>query len=249
RVLDDLWSLAPGRNQTELRNLLGCFLFSADDVFKPIRVLSGGERNRYALARMLLHPANFLLMDEPTNHLDLRAKDVLLEALEKYTGTIVFVSHDRYFIDQLATRVFEIGGGEVKVYPGNYEDYRWRKEREASEESEETPHPLARTPAAMRAGHSPEADPAAVRPKRINPIKLRQIKDRREELEEQIARGEAEIADCETALQTFVSAAETARLTDLLAARRNELERLLAEWTEVSEALESAAVADLTPES
>ncbi|MGA3212345.1 MAG: ribosomal protection-like ABC-F family protein, partial [Terriglobales bacterium] len=103
RLLDDLWALAPGRTQTELRNLLGCFLFSADDVFKPIGVLSGGERNRYALARMLLHPANFLLLDEPTNHLDLRAKEVLLEALLKFTGTVVFVSHDRYFIDKLAT--------------------------------------------------------------------------------------------------------------------------------------------------
>ena len=88
----------------------------------------GRERNRYALARMLLHPANFLLLDEPTNHLDIRAKDVLLEALEKFTGTVVFVSHDRYFIEHLATRVFEIADGEVRVFPGNYDDYLWRKE-------------------------------------------------------------------------------------------------------------------------
>ena len=81
-------------------------------------MLSGGERNRYALLKMLLHPANFLLLDEPTNHLDLRAKDVLLEASMKYTGTVVFVSHDRYFIDKLATRVFEIGDGKVELYPG-----------------------------------------------------------------------------------------------------------------------------------
>jgi ATP-binding cassette subfamily F protein 3 len=130
RLLDDLARAAPMAlsTQTELRSLLGCFLFSEDDVFKRIGVLSGGERNRYALARMLLRPSNFLLLDEPTNHLDLRAKDVLLEALEKYTGTVVFVSHDRYFIDKLATRVFEIGGGEVNVFPGNYEDYLWRKE-------------------------------------------------------------------------------------------------------------------------
>src|SRR5205823_140364 len=89
-MLDDLWSLAPHSTQTELRNLLGSFLFSEDDVFKKVGVLSGGERNRYALARMLLHPSNFLLMDEPTNHLDLRAKDILLEALQKFTGTVVF---------------------------------------------------------------------------------------------------------------------------------------------------------------
>src|SRR5579864_3445616 len=105
RILDDLGRVSPSSRETDLRNLLGCFLFSGDDVFKRIGVLSGGERNRYALLRMLLHPANFLLLDEPTNHLDMRAKDVLLEALSGYSGTVVFVSHDRYFIDKLATRV------------------------------------------------------------------------------------------------------------------------------------------------
>src|SRR5206468_12549929 len=128
RMLDDIWTVAPQKTQTDLRSLLGCFLFSEDDVFKQIGVLSGGERNRYALARMLLHPANFLLLDEPTNHLDLRAKDVLLESLQNFTGTVVFVSHDRYFIDKLATRVFEIADGNVNIFPGNYEDYLWRKE-------------------------------------------------------------------------------------------------------------------------
>src|SRR5256712_2392442 len=128
RILDDLGQISTRSTQTELRSLLGCFLFSGDDVFKRIGVLSGGERNRYALLKMLLHPRNFLLLDEPTNHLDLRAKDVLLEALEKFTGTVVFVSHDRYFIDKLATRVIEIAYREVRVFPGNYEDYLWRKQ-------------------------------------------------------------------------------------------------------------------------
>src|SRR5579871_2348462 len=126
-MLDDLSTIAQRSTMTEPRNLLGCFLFSDDEAFKRIGVLSGGERNRYALARMLLAPSNFLLLDEPTNHLDMRAKDVLLDALKRYSGTVVFVSHDRYFIDNLATRIFEIEDGHVHDYPGNYEDYLWRK--------------------------------------------------------------------------------------------------------------------------
>ena len=132
-ILDDLAQVAPRSNNTELRSILGCFLFSEDDVFKRIGVLSGGERNRYALARMLMMPGNFLLLDEPTNHLDMRAKDVLLTALQEYTGTVVFVSHDRYFIDKLATRVIEVADGAVHVFPGNYEDYLWRKKAAASQ--------------------------------------------------------------------------------------------------------------------
>src|SRR5271157_1441455 len=128
RIIDDLATVAPRATNTELRSILGCFLFSEDDVFKTIGVLSGGERNRYALARMLMMPSNFLLLDEPTNHLDMRAKDVLLTALQEYTGTVVFVSHDRYFIDKLATRVFEVENSKLRVYPGNYEDYLWRKQ-------------------------------------------------------------------------------------------------------------------------
>ncbi len=127
RMLDDISAIAPRVADSELRGLLGCFLFSGDDVFKPLGVLSGGERNRYALARILVSPANFLLLDEPTNHLDLRAKDVLLDAVKKFSGTVIFVSHDRYFIDAAATRVFEVESGHVHVYPGNYEDYLYRK--------------------------------------------------------------------------------------------------------------------------
>ncbi len=127
RMLDDISRSALRIPDAALRSLLGCFLFSGEDVFKPLGVLSGGERNRYALARILVSPSNFLLLDEPTNHLDMRAKDVLLEALSGYSGTVVFVSHDRYFIDRLATRVLEIEGGAITAYEGNYEDYLRRK--------------------------------------------------------------------------------------------------------------------------
>jgi len=128
RMLDDISRAALKVPEQELRSLLGCFLFRGDDVFKPLGVLSGGERNRFALARILVSPSNFLLLDEPTNHLDMRAKDVLLEAIAAFSGTVVFVSHDRYFIDRLATRVLEVEGGSVTSHEGNYADYLRRKE-------------------------------------------------------------------------------------------------------------------------
>jgi ATP-binding cassette subfamily F protein 3 len=127
QMLDDITGSNPRVDVVTLRSLLGCFMFSGDDVFKKLGVLSGGERNRYAMAKMLVSPANFILLDEPTNHLDLRAKDVLLEAIRDFTGTVLFVSHDRYFIDGLATRVFEVEERRVHIYPGNYEDYLFRK--------------------------------------------------------------------------------------------------------------------------
>src|SRR5436190_1757070 len=111
-----------------IRNILGGFLFSGDDVYKPVRVLSGGERTRLAVARMLLRPSNTLLLDEPTNHLDLDSKEVLLDALIDFGGTLVFVSHDRYFVERLATKIIEIGNGEAIVYPGTYKEFLWHKE-------------------------------------------------------------------------------------------------------------------------
>ena len=131
---------APIHMVPNIRNILGGFLFSGDDVDKPVRVLSGGERTRLAVARMLLRPSNTLLLDEPTNHLDLDSKDVLLEALEDFGGTLIFVSHDRYFVDRLATKIVEIGGGGALVYPGTYEEFLWsRKQREAAPEKAQAP--------------------------------------------------------------------------------------------------------------
>ncbi len=223
---------------------MGCFLFTEDDVFKRIRVLSGGERNRYALARMLLHPSNFLLLDEPTNHLDLRAKDVLLEALEKYTGTVVFVSHDRYFIDKLATRVFEIGGGEVNVFPGNYEDYLWRKEgKEIDLTLPGLPDLVAERAVAhhgrdgKHAAAQPEPAPAA-KSKKVNPLRLQQMKDRCREIEEQVARLEAEIEGYGQESAHFKSADESVRLANLIEQGREEITRLMREWEETSKVVE-----------
>jgi len=228
RMLDDLQGEAPRSTNTELRSLLGCFLFSEDDVFKRIGVLSGGERNRYALARMLLQPSNFLLLDEPTNHLDMRAKDVLLESLEKYTGTVVFVSHDRYFIDKLATRIFEVGNGEVNVFPGNYEDYIWRKEGKKVDLDLST-NGHAEVTTRQSVGNSQLAE------KRQNPLKVKKQQNRARELEAQIAALEADIASDEQGLANFVSAEESMRLASQLEKRRAALNALLAEWEEASQ--------------
>ena len=132
QVVEEMSSASSLHMAPMIRTILGGFLFEGDDVFKRVAVLSGGERNRLALAKMLLKASNVLLLDEPTNHLDLDSKEILLEALEAYGGTLVFVSHDRYFVDRLATKVIEVGGGEAPVYPGGYEDFLyWKKQREA----------------------------------------------------------------------------------------------------------------------
>ena len=246
RLLDDLTRAAPMSmsTQTELRSLLGCFLFTEDDVFKRIRVLSGGERNRYALAKMMLQPSNFLLLDEPTNHLDLRAKDVLLEALEDYTGTVVFVSHDRYFIDKLATRVFEIGGGEVSVYPGNYEDYLWRKTgKEIDLTLPDLPDLVGERANARHShqgGHAPApaAAASAAKGKKLNPLRLQQMQDRCREIEEQVARREAEIEGYGQESAHFKSAEESVRLAKLIEQGRDEIARLMREWEETAKVVE-----------
>jgi ATP-binding cassette subfamily F protein 3 len=146
-----------------IRNILGGFLFAGDDIHKRAGVLSGGERTRLAVARMLLTPANTLLLDEPTNHLDLDSKDVLLEALEDFGGTLIFVSHDRYFVDRLATKIVEVGHGAIEVYPGTYEQFLWSKAARAKAVASATPAPAparAATPAASKSGRVPSAGAA-----------------------------------------------------------------------------------------
>jgi ATP-binding cassette subfamily F protein 3 len=254
-ILDDLGSVAPRSNNTELRSILGCFLFSEDDVFKKIGVLSGGERNRYALARMLMMPGNFLLLDEPTNHLDMRAKDVLLTALQEYNGTVVFVSHDRYFIDRLATRVIEVADGGVHVFPGNYEDYLWRKNGggvasptaaavvTAGPKGAPAPGPAhaakPKTAVAAKAAVAEKAVEKDDKHRRLNPIKFRQMKQRQRAIEDEITRLEVEIADFEQALSSYQSAEMSIEIAGLLESRREDMKHLLAEWEEVSTTLEA----------
>jgi ATP-binding cassette subfamily F protein 3 len=137
-----------------IRNILGGFLFSGDDIYKKAAVLSGGERTRLAVARMLLRPSNTLLLDEPTNHLDLDSKDVLLDALADFGGTLIFVSHDRYFVDKLATKIVEVGHGTIEMYPGTYEQFLWSREarrKDAAPAPSAPPAPRAPAETPLRA--------------------------------------------------------------------------------------------------
>ena len=256
RMLDDISRSAVRIPEVTLRSLLGCFLFSGDDVFKPLGVLSGGERNRYALARILVSPSNFLLLDEPTNHLDMRAKDVLLDAIASYTGTVVFVSHDRYFIDRLATRVLEIENGAITAFEGNYEDYLRRKEAQAvgTQAAEEKRALAEKTAPAVEniapgrgtivieggfEGGDGGLASASGRSRRLNPIKQKQMEDRCAFLEEEIPRVESSIAHTEEQLGVYVSAVETQRLTALAEELRAQLTALTAEWEDLMAQLEA----------
>jgi ATP-binding cassette subfamily F protein 3 len=152
-----------------IRNILGGFLFSGDDIYKKAAVLSGGERTRLAVARMLLRPANTLLLDEPTNHLDLDSKDVLLEALEDFGGTLIIVSHDRYFVDRLATKIVLVGNGTIEVYPGTYEQFLWSRKERAGAAASPAPVMTARVSLDGRkgvgqAGKPPVRSQAVVQP-------------------------------------------------------------------------------------
>jgi ATP-binding cassette subfamily F protein 3 len=128
-ILDELKQAGTGKLEQELRNVLGCFLFSDEDVFKKIKVLSGGEKSRVALAKTLISEANFLLLDEPTNHLDFISENILIQALEQYKDTFVVVSHNRHFISKVANKIWYIEDCQIKEYPGTYDEYEyWRKQ-------------------------------------------------------------------------------------------------------------------------
>ncbi|HVZ22687.1 MAG TPA: ABC-F family ATP-binding cassette domain-containing protein [Vicinamibacterales bacterium] len=214
-VYETLEAGSPNDMVPAIRTILGGFLFSGDDIYKKVGVLSGGERTRLAVARMLLRPSNTLLLDEPTNHLDLDSKDVLLEALEDYGGTLIMVSHDRYFVERLATKIIEIGHGAASVYPGRYDEFLWSKEHQGEQVVPKgaTPTPKARPqvapPAVARRGEpsGPPAGPAPSREERKRLDAERKKKQREAEaLQKRIADLESRIADRERQVKELEAA-------------------------------------------
>jgi ATP-binding cassette subfamily F protein 3 len=239
-VLEELETVAPDAGQTRLRTLLGAFLFTGDAVDKRIAVLSGGEKARVALAKMLVRPAPLLCLDEPTNHLDLASRERLEAALEAFPGTIVFISHDRYFINRLATRVVEVAGGRLTTYLGTYDDYRAALGA-APPAPGGAPAPAA---AAAPRGATPAA--AAGRPgrgraprPRVDPA-VRELRRRVDEIERQIHALEARLQELGEALGDPALYADGARARAVTAERRAAEEQvawLMREWEALSTAL------------
>jgi len=239
-VLDTLWDLVPDRGEAYVRSVAGSFLFSGDEVEKPIGVLSGGERSRVALARILLVPANLLLLDEPTNHLDLESSEALIEALAGFDGTMLFVSHNRGFLNRLATKTWEVKDGGVVETPGNLDDWLYHQRQLAE----------ARDLAAPGGGAAEAARPAGNdRERRRAEAEARNERYRRERpLRDEIARLEARIGElegrkkaAETALSDPALYQDFARArphVEARAAAEEELPDLYARWEERQRALE-----------
>ncbi len=246
-VLEEMEAAAPETDRTRLRTLLGAFLFSGDAVEKRVAVLSGGEKARLALARMLVRPAPFLCLDEPTNHLDLASRDVLEDALAGFPGTMVFISHDRYFINRLATKVVEVRDGRLVIHLGGYDDYHAALEGRpagATAPAAERPAPRAgeatgkRDGSAARADAPPQADRARRRP-RVDPA-VRELRRRLDALETEIHAIEARLEDLGRTLADPALYADGERARAVTLERQQAEEQvawLLHEWETLSESL------------
>ncbi|MGF1924741.1 MAG: ABC-F family ATP-binding cassette domain-containing protein [Bacteroidia bacterium] len=189
-ILEELQAFAPKHSDTELRGILGCFLFTGDDVFKKIKVLSGGEKSRVALAKSLTTDSNFLILDEPTNHLDIQSVNILIQALQQYEGTFISVSHDRYFLDHVANKIWFIEEEKIKQYPGTYAEYEeWNSKRVIP-----APKPIPVKPAVEEKKKIVEQPPANVQQQ------LKKLNDRLKRIEEEIAAFELSVKEVESEL-------------------------------------------------
>jgi ATP-binding cassette, subfamily F, member 3 len=236
-ILNEVWDAFPKLDMTRVRTVLGNFLFSGDDVLKPISALSGGEKSRVALAKLMLLNANFLILDEPTNHLDLLSKEVLENALDNYPGTLLFISHDRYFVNRLATRVVELSAHGVTSYMGNYDDYVEKLEEIEAEKKEQEAKEAAANAGKQAKQETPLDDSQARRQQDKEQKRLAKKRlDRLAKLEERIAELEALAEGIEAELclpDVFNDHELAARKTDELHAAKVELDELMNEWAEL----------------
>jgi ATP-binding cassette subfamily F protein 3 len=229
-ILDEMRRIRPTIKETEARTFLGRFLFSGDDVFKRVGDLSGGERGRVALAQLTLIGGNLLILDEPTNHLDIGAREALEDVLNEYDGTLLFVSHDRYFIDAVADTLWIVDNGAITVFDGNYSEYR-----EELEQREKKATALATPNVPKAVATSNPSRPTAAPATREQEREARKRQRRGEQLEQEIATLEAE----RQTVATSLSGHETdPKKIAALAARYSELEQLLQmrydEWAAIA---------------
>jgi ATP-binding cassette subfamily F protein 3 len=229
-VLENMMEAAPVELIPRLRNILGAFLFHGDDIDKKVKVLSGGEESRLALAKMLLRTSNVLLLDEPTNHLDLDSKEILLHALNNYKGTVVFVSHDRYFMDELAEKILEVGDGSIHMYWGNYEDYLRAKPEETVPEE-----PKPRRDKKPTTGEG-------VRKPTSSKNQARRLRKQLDELEESIAEMETAKASLEGRMSVpgfYDNPDEANAIVETHQSLEGKLEKLYEEWEALAKKQES----------
>lgn len=225
-VMDEIWDLHPQMTQTEVRSALAVFLFKGEDVFKPVGALSGGERARVLLLKLMLSKANFLLLDEPTNHLDIGSCEALEDALSGYDGTLFVVSHDRYLINKLADKVYVLGKEGAKLYLGNYDSYLEQREKEQAAEEEQRPEPKVNL---YKLRKEREAN---LRKKRTA---LSRLESQIEENDQQIKTLEQQLEDPEFAADYEAVVAASQEISGL----HQKAEDLLMEWTQLSEELEA----------
>ncbi|MBS1524834.1 MAG: ATP-binding cassette domain-containing protein [Bacteroidetes bacterium] len=226
-ILQELISFAPKHSETELRSILGSFLFTGDDVFKKIKVLSGGEKSRVALAKALTADANFLILDEPTNHLDIQSVNILIQALQQFEGTLIVVSHDRYFLDSIANKIWFIENHEIKEYPGTYAEYEpWYAKRKA--QIKEEPVSVAEKPKPVK--EAPPSDEKAKQIKKLNQD-LAKMEEQITELEQAVKNLETQLADD----QLYANAAKAAEVTEKYELTKLELQSVQAKWENLAE--------------
>ncbi|WDF56907.1 ABC-F family ATP-binding cassette domain-containing protein [Mucilaginibacter sp. KACC 22063] len=231
-ILSELQSFAPKHTDTELRSILGSFLFTGDDVFKKIKVLSGGEKSRVALAKALTADANFLILDEPTNHLDMASVNILIQALQQYEGTFIAVSHDRYFLDNIANKIWFIEDQQIKEYPGTYQEYEeWQSKRKLE----------PKATAAAQPKKEEKKETAPVKQQSTSDDKSKQIKKLNSDLqkmEEQVTLLEKEVKQLENKLADPQVYNDKTKLNDTntqYKQKQNQLKQVQQQWETLAE--------------
>lgn len=228
-ILQELQLFAPKHTETELRAILGCFLFTGDDAFKKIRVLSGGEKSRVALAKALTADANFLVLDEPTNHLDIQSVNILIQALKQFEGTFIVVSHDRYLLDNVANKIWYIEDRKIKEYPGTYQEYEeWQAKRTIAATSKATDAKPVKTVTKQ----------PTVKKTTVGERDTRKLHKELEAVEQRIAQLEETVKSTELLMAeegTYADPANLAETTRQYDALKRELAQNQAEWEKIAE--------------